>query len=113
MAAAVLSSQAQLILKPPGHFSTLKVQRGTISQLLLTGIVGVGAVIPGMLMPGVPMPGIPIPGMPIVPRSIIIELVMTPDSFPDRQARRSAVGKPRRCRPGDSGRRRGASVVRP
>jgi hypothetical protein len=35
MLAAVLSSQTQTIFIPPGHFSTLKVQRGTISQFVV------------------------------------------------------------------------------
>src|SRR5262245_41746742 len=37
MPQAVLSSQEQVILSPPWHFSTLKVQRGTTSQLVPTG----------------------------------------------------------------------------
>ena len=72
---AILSSQLHVIFMPPVHFSTLKVQRGTMSQLLLTGIVGVGEVIPGMPMPGVPMPGIPM-------RSIIIALDIGITPFP-------------------------------
>jgi hypothetical protein len=63
---AILSSQEQWIFMPPWHFSTLKVQRGTISQLGLPGIVA-GLPIAGVVEPMLPMPGIPIPA-----RSIII-----------------------------------------
>ena len=67
---AILSSQLQVIFMPPVHFSTLKVQRGTISQLGLTGIVE-----------GVPMPGIvvvPIPGIPMRSIIIVLDIVTTP-----------------------------------
>jgi len=46
------------------------VQRGTISQLALGGI-----------MPGVADVPMPMPGIPIAVRSIIIELVMVQTSF--------------------------------
>jgi hypothetical protein len=37
MLQAILSSQTQVSLNPPVHFSTLKVQRGTIIQLVPVG----------------------------------------------------------------------------
>jgi len=47
MLQAILSSQTQVILKPPVHFSTLKVQRGTIIQfvpvVIPAGVPTVGA----------------------------------------------------------------------
>jgi hypothetical protein len=67
---ATLSSHEQVIFMPPWHFSILKVQRGTISQLEL-GIMPVAPI------PGMPVAGIPIPGIPIPVRSIIIVLDMT------------------------------------
>jgi hypothetical protein len=68
MLAAILSSQEQWIFMPPVHFSNLKVQRGTISQLT-AGMVAE----PGM---GDAIPGVPIIGMPIPVRSIIVALAM-------------------------------------
>src|SRR5262249_51413250 len=69
---ATLSSHEQWILKPPVHFSTLNVQRGTI----IAGGMPVGVPIVGIAMPGTPMPGTPIPV-----RSINIVLDMQ-NSFP-------------------------------
>jgi hypothetical protein len=60
MLQATLSSQEQVIFMPPEHFSTLNVQRGTIIQLLPTGMP-VGAPTAPVPMPGTPMPGIAIP----------------------------------------------------
>jgi hypothetical protein len=45
---AILSSHTQVSLKPPVHFSILKVQRGTINQL-----------VPGVIAVGVPIVGVP------------------------------------------------------
>jgi hypothetical protein len=45
---AILSSHTQVSLKPPEHFSTLKVQRGTIIQF-----------VPGVTAVGVPTVGVP------------------------------------------------------
>jgi hypothetical protein len=70
MLQATLSSQLQVIFMPPWHFSILKVQRGTINQLVVVGIV------PGVAMPGVAVPMPAIPGIPIPVRSIIIVLDM-------------------------------------
>ena len=72
---ASLSSQQQVTLKPPVHFSTLKVQRGTIIQLVTAGTPV------GVAMVGVPMPGTPIPGTPTPVRSIIIVLDMQAAPF--------------------------------
>jgi hypothetical protein len=69
---AILSSQEQVILSPPWHFSTLKVQRGTI---IVEGTAD------GVPTDGVAMPGTPIPGIPMLVRSIITVLDM-PNSFP-------------------------------
>ena len=70
MLTAILSSQEQVTFTPPVHFSILKVQRGTIIQLVPTGTpVGVPTV-------GVPIGGEYIPGMPIPVRSTIIALDM-------------------------------------
>jgi hypothetical protein len=45
MLQAILSSQMQVILSPPAHFSTLNVQRGTIIQFVPVGVtVGVPTV---------------------------------------------------------------------
>jgi hypothetical protein len=68
MLQAILSSQLHVIFMPPVHFSNLYVQRGTIIQLVPTGIpVGVPVV-------GDAIPGIATPGMPMPLRSIIIAL---------------------------------------
>jgi hypothetical protein len=76
MLQAILSSHEQVILKPPWHFSTLKVQRGTISQFVPAGIpVGVPIV--------VPIPGTLIPGMLIPERSVIIVLSILRTPFCD------------------------------
>jgi hypothetical protein len=48
MLQAILSSHTHVILNPPVHFSTLKVQRGTIIQLAL-----------GIIAAGVPTVGVP------------------------------------------------------
>jgi hypothetical protein len=48
MLQAILSSQTQVILHPPLHFSILKVQRGTIIQL-----------VPGVMPVGAPTVGVP------------------------------------------------------
>ena len=64
MVQAVVSSQLQVIFMPPWHFSTLKLQRGTITMF--------GAIVP--VAAGIPEP--PIPGIPVVGRSIIIVPVM-------------------------------------
>src|SRR5438128_8985525 len=71
----VLSSHEQVIFMPSLHFSILRVQRGTISQLVLGDTPG-----------GVPTPGTlqtPTPGIPTVDRSIIIELAMSGTPFRD------------------------------
>jgi len=67
---AILSVQMHLIFMPPSHFSTLNVQRGTITQFMLD--IGdmdgdIGADIPAAPI----MPGMVIPG-----RSIIMALDM-------------------------------------
>src|SRR5262245_31130387 len=72
MLQAILSSQEQVILSPPWHFSTLKVQRGTI---MVEGTAD------GVPTDGVVMPGTPIPGIPMLVRSIITVLDMQ-NSFP-------------------------------
>jgi len=66
MLQASLSSHAQVILKPPVHFSILMVHRGTIIQFIPAETpVGVGLV---------PYPGTPMPGNAVPVRSIIIAL---------------------------------------
>jgi hypothetical protein len=73
MAQAAVSVQVQVIFMPPWHFSTLKVQRGTITMF--------GDIIPpGPLMGDPPIVGVVMPDMPIVGRSIIIALfiIVTP-----------------------------------
>jgi hypothetical protein len=70
MLTAILSSQEQVIFNPPVHFSILKVQRGTIIQLVVVG-TPVGAPTGGVPKVGTGMPGIPMPV-----RSIIIALDM-------------------------------------
>jgi hypothetical protein len=72
MLQAILSSQLHVIFIPPWHFSTLNVQRGTMSQFMLTGMV-LGVPMPGMV--GVVMPGMPM-------RSIIIALDIIATPFP-------------------------------
>src|SRR5262245_38014020 len=71
IAQAVASVQVQVIFIPSLSFSTLKVQRGTITML--------GAI--GAAVPGIPVPPIPIPGIPVVGRSIIIVLVIIVTPF--------------------------------
>jgi hypothetical protein len=58
--ADIASSHLHVIFMPPVHFSILKVQRGTIIQLVEAGIP-VGEPIVGVPMPGIVMPCIPIP----------------------------------------------------
>jgi hypothetical protein len=71
MLQAVLSSQTQVIFRPPVHFSSRTAQRGTISQLVPDGMpVGVPTA-------DGPTPATPSPGMAIPARSIIIALDMT------------------------------------
>jgi hypothetical protein len=71
MLQAILSSQLQVIFMPPVHFSILKVQRGTIIQL-----VGIPV---GLPIVGLPMPGIDMPCIPIPERSIImLDIVLFP-----------------------------------
>jgi hypothetical protein len=72
-----LSSQEQVIFIPPLHFSTLKVQRGTITMLATDGIPE------GAPVAGPPIAGIPIPCIPIPVRSIIT-LAMWVTPFPGR-----------------------------
>jgi len=76
MLQAILSSHEQVILNPPVHFSTLKVQRGTISQFVPVGMP-VGEPMP------VPIPGTLMPGMPIPVRSVIIVLIILRTPFCD------------------------------
>src|SRR5437763_1614012 len=57
MLQAVLSSQEHVTFMPPEHFSTLRVQRGTMSQFVLGATPG-GVLTPGILetfIPGIPM----------------------------------------------------------
>jgi hypothetical protein len=62
MPADTASSQVQVIFMPPGHFSIVIVQRGTISMFMPVGIVPAAPIIPvPMPMAGVPMAGILIP----------------------------------------------------
>jgi hypothetical protein len=71
MLQAILSSQEQVIFMPPVHFSILKVQRGTIIQLVEAGIP-VGEPIVGVPMPGIVMPCIPIPVRSIIMLDIVL-----------------------------------------
>jgi hypothetical protein len=80
MLVAILSSQTQVSLKPPVHFSTLKVQRGTIRKF-----------VPGVTAVGVPTVGVPYPGKPTcgtteLVRSIIIVLDINRTPFTGRQS---------------------------
>src|SRR5262249_27184086 len=70
MLQANLSSQEQVNLNPPVHFSNLKVQRGTIIQLLPTGTPV-----------GVPTVGAPTPGTTTPARSINNALDMNRTPF--------------------------------
>jgi hypothetical protein len=73
MLQAILSSQEQVIFMPPVHFSILKVQRGTIIQLVEAGIPA------GEPIVGVPIPGMGMPCIPIPVRSIImLDIVLFP-----------------------------------
>jgi hypothetical protein len=71
MLQAILSSQEQVIFIPPVHFSILKVQRGTIIQLVEAGIP-VGEPIVGVPIPGMDMPCIPIPVRSIIMLDIVL-----------------------------------------
>ncbi len=71
MLQAILSSQEQVIFIPPVHFSILKVQRGTIIQLVVAGIP-VGEPIVGVPIPGMDMPCIPIPVRSIIMLDIVL-----------------------------------------
>jgi hypothetical protein len=59
MLAVTLSSQTQVIFIPPGHFSKVMVQRGTITMFMPVGVVVAGLIMPGVLV--MPMPVMPIP----------------------------------------------------
>ena len=78
MLAAILSSHEQVSLKPPVHFSTLKVQRGTI---MVEGMAG-GPPTWGPAIPGIPTPGIPIPVRSII---IVLDMRRTPFGGPTVQ----------------------------
>jgi hypothetical protein len=71
MLQAILSSQEQVIFIPPVHFSILKVQRGTIIQLVEAGMP-VGLPIVELPMPGMDMPCIPIPVRSIIMLDIVL-----------------------------------------
>jgi hypothetical protein len=71
MPAAIASSQVQVILIPPVHFSNVREQRGTI---IMFGPVGMAVGVP---IDPAPMPGVPMPIMPIPDRSIIIAFAIT------------------------------------
>jgi hypothetical protein len=68
MPAVTVSSQTQVTLMPPSHFSNVILQRGTIIMFMPAGMVPVAPDMPGV--PPIAMPGIPIPA-----RSIIIAVV--------------------------------------
>jgi hypothetical protein len=79
MLQASLSSHEQWHLKPLAVFSSLKVQRGTISQLAPTGTPA------GVPTWWVPRPGTPIPCTPTPVRSIMTVLDITKTPFSARQ----------------------------
>jgi hypothetical protein len=83
MLAAVLSSQVQVIFKPPLTFSILKVQRGTINMLVPEDMV------PGAVIPDKPVGCIV--GILIPTRSIIM-FTMTKTPFEKGLNRRSSQG---------------------
>jgi hypothetical protein len=68
--ADILSSLLQVIFIPPGHFSTVMMQRGTIIMFVPVGIVPGAAIVPD------PIAGAPMPGMAIPDRSIINAFIM-------------------------------------
>jgi hypothetical protein len=73
MLAPTLSSQEQWIFMPPWHFSSLRVQRGTI--IVVAGIAA-GAPIVGVLMPGMLIPGIPNPVRSIIMVAILASFTL-------------------------------------
>jgi hypothetical protein len=79
---ASLSSVLQVSRRPPWHFSTRNVQRGTMVQLVPTDMP-VGAP-----TGDVPNPETPSPGNPVPVRSIIMVLDIDRTPFWPRQARR-------------------------
>src|SRR5262245_38048526 len=85
MLQASLSSQEQVIFMPPVHFSTLNVQRGTISQFVPADTPA------GAPTGGVPNPGTPMPGMAVPVRSIITALDIDRTPFLGRHPRRSSL----------------------
>lgn len=70
--AATLSSQVQVIFIPPGHFSKVMVQRGTMIMFMPmpAGLAEGVPIIPAA--PGIPMP---MPAMPIPARSVIMPVI--------------------------------------
>jgi hypothetical protein len=88
IAADVLSSNAQVIRIPPGHFSMAMVQRGAIIMPGMAPLI----IPPGIIMPpDMPIPPImgmfiippPLIGMdipPVIPRSVIVPVVMANSS---------------------------------
>jgi hypothetical protein len=71
---AILSSQEHVIVMPPGHFSILIVQRGTIIMFMPVGIAPGLPIIPEF------MPGMPVVGAVMPIRSIIAFIIFV--SFP-------------------------------
>lgn len=88
MEQAILSSQAQLIFIPPGHFSILIVQRGTIIMFMPVGIVE-GLPIMPVFMPGMPVVGAVIPIRSIM--AVIIVFASFPVRIADSEARHRAL----------------------
>jgi hypothetical protein len=76
MPAVALSSQAQVIFIPPGHFSNFIVQRGTINMFMPGVIAPVGLIIPGPPI-GMPVPVIPARSIIIVVATCVISCVVT------------------------------------
>jgi hypothetical protein len=76
MPAEVASSQVQVIFMPPGHFSMVMVQRGTIIMFMPmpAGDVAGAPIIPAA--PAIPMPmlAMPIPGRSVIMRVISMSL---------------------------------------
>jgi hypothetical protein len=69
MPADIAYSQVQVIFMPPGQFSMVMVQRGTIIMFMPVGIVLVPPIISG------PIVGAPIPVMPIPARSVSVVII--------------------------------------
>jgi hypothetical protein len=92
MPAASASSQVQVILIPPGHFSIFIVHRGTIAMFMAAGagpaVLNMPTPIPRPIPTPMPMAGVLMPVMPMPGRSISFVVIGQPPGSLGEVARR-------------------------